>query len=298
MNIKQMLQKYYRQSIASKSEGQCNFEMKNINGLIKCFDDLNVEDTDQLTEDVWYEMVDWYRDVLLVKNTTATKRLSYLRTVLKYYRIKSVFFEMRYPQSDKTPFTRFQDNEVTIIFETVNQLMEVDPDNVRLKMLVLMTHLLLDTGVRNTELFEMKTYNVDLVNRFIFLDHTKNKKKEPVLFSAFSEPLLRDVVLSRYHSEYLFWEPIEKRPMTFNKDLRPFFMKLEQLTGIEIYCHRFRKTYGTAMYMQTHDWRFTQKALRHSDMRSTQIYVDETLEFLRECYDKASQAFEKFKSKK
>lgn len=49
------------------------------------------------------------------------------------------------------------------------------------------------------------------------------------------------------------------------------------------------------MYMQTRDWRFAQKALRHSDIRTTQIYVSETLEFVRESYDQASKAFDKFK---
>ena len=293
-----MLEKYYSYSQSSKSKGQCNFELKNINGLLKCLNALNIKKTSELTEDTWYEMIEWYRDVLQIKNSTIKKRLSYLRQVLREYRIKSDFLEMKYPINDRSPFTKFQDNEVTIIYQTVDKILESNPDNVRIKMMCLMTYLLLDTGVRNTELFEMRRYNVDLVNRFIFLEHTKNKKKEPVLFSAFSEPLLREVVLSNYHPNYLFWEPVEKRPMTFNKDLRQFFIKLKQLTGLRIHAHRFRKTFGTAMYMATRDWRFTQKALRHSDIRTTQIYVDETLEFVRESYDKASQTFEKFKTKK
>lgn len=295
MNIKQMLSNYYRKSVATKSPGTCNFEMKNINGLLKCFNDLNIEKTSELNEDVWFEMITWYQDVLKVKNTTIKKRLSYLRTVMRDFRIKSVFFDLKYPRNDKNPFQRFQDNEVTLIFKTVNKLLQEHPGDGNLKMLSLMIYLLLDTGVRNSELFDMRIRNIDLLNKFIFLDHTKNNKKEPVLFSEFSSSLLKDVVDSKYHHEYLFYDIIENKPMTFNSNLRGFLLKLNRITGLRIHTHRFRKTFGTLMYMQTRDWRFAQKALRHSDIRTTQIYVSETLEFVRESYDQASKAFDKFK---
>ena len=65
-----------------------------------------------------------------------------------------------------------------------------------------------------------------------------------------------------------FYDVIENKPMTFNSNLRGFLLKLNRLTGIRIHTHRFRKTFGTMMYTQTRDWRFAQKALRHSDIRN------------------------------
>lgn len=297
MNIEQMLNDYYKKSLVTKSEGACNFEQKNINGLLKCLKELNIKRTNQLTEDIWYKMISWYQDVLGIKNTTIKKRLSYLRTVLKENRINSIFHQLKYPRSDKTPFLRFQDDDVGLIFETVYKLMDEHPDDHNLKMMSLMLHILLDTGVRNSELFDMKVYNVDLRNKFIYLEHTKNNKKEPVLFSSFSHDLLSDVIASKYHDKYLFYDVVKNQPMTFNTNLRLFLLKLNDLTGLKIHTHRFRKTFGTAMYMQTRDWRFTQRALRHSDIRTTQIYVSESLEFVRESYDTASKAFDKFKRK-
>lgn len=297
MNIQKMLNEYYMKSLVTKSEGACNYEQKNINGLLNCLSELKITRTKQLTEDTWYQMITWYQDVLKIKNTTIKKRLSYLRTVLRDNRINSIFLQLKYPRSDKTPFLRFQDNEVSIIFEAVYKLMDDNPDDHNLKMMSLMLHLLLDTGVRNSELFDMKVYNVDLRNKFIYLEHTKNNKKEPVLFSSFSYDLLSEVIGSKYHHEYLFYDVVKNQPMTFNTNLRLFLLKLNQLTGLRIHTHRFRKTFGTAMYMQTRDWRFTQRALRHSDIRTTQIYVSESLEFVRESYETASKAFEKFKRK-
>lgn len=297
MIIKTMLKDYYQKSIITKSEGACNFEEKNINGILKCLASLNIKRTRELTEDIWYKMITWYQDKLKIKNTTIKKRLSYLRTVLRDNRINSIFLQLKYPRSDKTPFLRFQDNEVSIIFDAVYTLMDNNPDDHNLKMMSLMLHILLDTGVRSSELFDMKVYNVDLKNKFIYLEHTKNNKKEPVLFSSFSYDILSDVIESKYHQKYLFYDVIKNRPMTFNSNLRLFLLKLNDITGLRIHTHRFRKTFGTAMYMQTRDWRFTQRALRHSDIRTTQIYVSESLEFVRESYDNASKAFEKFKRK-
>ena len=278
-------------------KGLVTLNRKNINGLIKCLKELNVKTTNQLTEDIWYKMISWYQDVLGIKNTTIKKRLSYLRTVLRDNRINSVFYQLKYPRSDKTPFLRFQDDDVKLIFDVVYKLMDEYPEDHNLKMMSLMLHILLDTGVRNSELFDMKVYNVDLRNKFIYLEHTKNNKKEPVLFSSFSYDLLSDVISSKYHDKYLFYDIVKNKPMTFNSNLRLFLLKLNDLTGLKIHTHRFRKTFGTAMYMQTRDWRFTQRALRHSDIRTTQIYVSESLEFVRESYDTASKAFEKFKRK-
>jgi len=292
-----MLNDYYKKSLVTKSQGACSFEEKNINGLVKCLSELKISNTKQLNEDAWYKMITWYQEVLKIKNSTIKKRLSYLRTVLRDNHINSIFMQLKYPRNDKTPFQRFQDNEVSVIFEAVYKLMDDNPNDHNLKMMSLMLHILLDTGVRNSELFDIRVHNVDLRNRFIFLDHTKNNKKEPVLFSSFSYDLLSEVIASKYHHEYLFYDVVKDKPMTFNTNLRLYLLKLNQITGLKIHTHRFRKTFGTAMYMQTRDWRFTQRALRHSDIRTTQIYVSESLEFVRESYETASKAFEKYKRK-
>lgn len=292
-----MLNEYYNKSLVTKSKGACSFEEKNINGLLKCLSELKIANTKQLNENTWYKMITWYQEVLKVKNSTIKKRLSYLRTVLRDNHINSIFLQLKYPRNDKTPFLRFQDNEVTVIFEAVYNLTDNNPNDHNLKMMSLMLHILLDTGIRNSELFDIKVPNVDLRNKFIYLEHTKNNKKEPVLFSSFSYDLLSEVIASKYHHEHLFYDVVKDKPMTFNTNLRLFLLKLNQITGLKIHTHRFRKTFGTAMYMQTRDWRFTQRALRHSDIRTTQIYVSESLEFVRESYETASKAFEKFKRK-
>ena len=43
------------------------------------------------------------------------------------------FFDLKYPRSDKTPFQRFQDNEVTEIFKSVNKLLKEHPNDANLK---------------------------------------------------------------------------------------------------------------------------------------------------------------------
>ena len=49
----------------------------------------------------------------------------------------------------------------------------------------LMIYMLLDTGLRISELLDIKIPNIDLDNQIILLEHTKNGKKEPIPFSDF-----------------------------------------------------------------------------------------------------------------
>lgn len=295
MNIKEMLTSYYQRSVFTKTPGQCKFERGNIEGLLKCLSDLNISDTDDLTEETWFDIIDWYQNILKIQNSTIKKRLSFLRTVMKSFRIQSVFFQLNYPKDDKMPFQRFQDDEVITILKTLKSMEEKRPHDENLKMYIMIVYLLLDTGIRISELFDIKVYNVNLTNRFIFLEHTKNNKKEPVLFSDFSYEKIEYIYNQKYDKEFLLWNPRLNRQLNFNTDLRKFFLRLSEKTGIRIHAHRFRKTFGTMMYTESRDWRFTQKALRHSDIRTTQIYVSESLEFVRSEYIKASKGFDKFK---
>jgi integrase len=119
--------------------------------------------------------------------------------------------------------------------------------------------------------------------------------KEPVLFSDFSYEKIEYIYNQRYDKEFLLWNPRLNRQLNLNTDLRKFILRLSEKTGIRIHAYRFRKTFGTMMYTESRDWRFTQKVLRHSDIRTTQIYVSESLEFVRGEYIKASKGFNKFK---
>jgi len=292
MNLFEMLSKYHTRSTAIKSRGTIHSEEGHVISLERCLKALNLSEPSDLSEDVGYRMITWYRENTNNSNNSINKRMAHLKRVLRYFKIETTFYNLSFLKKDTLPYRRFQDNELKRIFKYIDLSMDSPAATSNTILYKLMIYMLLDTGLRISELLDVKIPNIDLDNQVIFLEHTKNGKKEPIPFSDFSSPLIEEVIKLRYDDMYLFWNKLKDRQMNYTNDVRNFMRRLKDKTGLDrLHPHRFRKSYGTMIYKKTNDIRLVQKLLRHAEISTTEIYISEGIEEVHKRYHEASIIF-------
>ena len=154
-----------------------------------------------------------------------------------------------------------------------------------------MLELLYATGVRITELINLKVSDVDLFNCFIRV-FGKGKKERIVPISDLAVKYLtiyiedyRNMILKEHDSEYLFISNSYK-----NISRQGFFKILKaecERCGIEktVSPHVLRHSFATHMLKHGADLRIIQELLGHEDISTTQIYAHLVNEKLKEDYE-------------
>lgn len=107
-------------------------------------------------------------------------------------------------------------------------------------------HVLIATGIRATELRELKIGNVDLVNRLLNLEHTKNRKPRMIPIPSSLYAILQEYLLARggTPSECLFCNIYgEPLPRTTLQQSVTKYCKKRGLTRYSL--HLFRHTFIT-----------------------------------------------------
>lgn len=154
-----------------------------------------------------------------------------------------------------------------------------------------MLELLYATGVRITELINLKVSDVDLFNCFIRV-FGKGKKERIVPISDLAVKYLtiyieeyRNMILKEHDSEYLFISNSYK-----NISRQGFFKILKaecERCGIgkTVSPHVLRHSFATHMLKHGADLRIIQELLGHEDISTTQIYAHLVNEKLKEDYE-------------
>ena len=176
---------------------------------------------------------------------------------------------------DKIPFKfkKLKETKTTIESIEVNDLIKIlnyFKTTTRDKKYILAFMLMLTTGVRTTELINIRNENINLKTKKIKLDFTKNGKQRNIFIVDEIIPLLELVMNNNI---YLFNDQFNHQ-MTAN-NLRLFFKKIKKELNIEVLSpHKLRHFYGTTIYNNSLDIYLTCNLLGHSDVRMTQIYLD------------------------
>lgn len=190
---------------------------------------------------------------------------------------------LKMPKKDK-----LLPNYLTI--EEIDKLLEVElntPYDYRNKA---MLELLYATGVRISELVNLKISNLDLENDFIRV-MGKGSKERIVPYEDISKKYLllylnsyRPIILNNKASEYLF---INRYGNPLSRQSFFKFIKLEcQKKNIkkDISPHTIRHSFATHLLENGADLRVIQELLGHSDISTTQIYAHLINEKLKKDY--------------
>jgi len=150
-----------------------------------------------------------------------------------------------------------------------------------------MFNLMLETGVRISEVINIKISNIDIHDRSIFLDVTKYDKERYVFFPT----EIVDIYMKYIHrygikDVYLFPSNNQVRHLTRNTVMR-FIRRLQKRLGMEksISSHKWRHTFASRFIENGGSLPILQDLLGHENIETTMIYVHMNKNQLKTAYD-------------
>lgn len=177
--------------------------------------------------------------------------------------------------------------------EEINLLLKFTPNTALEYRNKAMIELLYASGIRISELINIKIYDLDLVNDTVKI-MGKGNKERILPIGEYSCNILkefidkyRNQILNKNNSDYLF--PSKKNEHITRNAFFVILKNTAKKAGIkrEFSPHTIRHSFATHLLDNGADLRSIQELLGHSDIATTQIYTHVTNKHLREIYNKA-----------
>ena len=279
MKIIDIFNDYINISKVINRQGTVKYNVSCLAYVKKYFNSVQIETVNQFLLIKYNEFIRWFRLNTNLKNSSINKVIVFIKVVLNTNNIvlNGSFKKLK---DDSNNYEPFDNNEKVLIYEALNKINNKN-QNFSYKVAI---NLLFDTGCRISELLEIKVKNIDLKSNEILLETTKNGKNRYVFFTEKTKEVLSGLLLN-CSNEYLFFN-IYRRRKVLPEDIRCFFVKkLKPATGIKkIHAHRFRKTFAMDLYLKNIDLFTIMTLLGHKDLKTTQIYLSYSKEFIKRQY--------------
>ncbi len=127
----------------------------------------------------------------------------------------------------------------------------------------------LNTGMRKSEIFNLTWDRVDLKNRIILLDKTKNGERREI---PINDTLLQALsgLVRRLDCKYVFYNPKTLKP--FDNVKRSFSSALRKSHILDFHFHDLRHTFASQLVMKSVDLTTVKELLGHKDIKMTLRY--------------------------
>lgn len=270
MELLELMNCYLADAKYFKRKGTYDYYVKTSRALIKAFNFLDYKTVNDLNENSLIDLIDYYKNETIKKNNQINKDISFLYTVLRFHKVKHNMRDFKKLKDDTTSFRPLSDELLDKFLKYLKTLKLSESNNLSW---VLSMYLMLDTGVRMNELLNIKTKNIDLGSKTIFLETTKNGSKRVVFFDSLSYELLKIAI--KKNTEYIIWN--------YNKSVRMnrvaiFYFMDKVFKNVEsdtkIHAHRLRKTFATKLLRMGCPVTTIQKLLGHKNIEMTMIYLE------------------------
>lgn len=171
------------------------------------------------------------------------------------------------------------DEMIDILKNEINELNESEKE-VKWKVRDLtILYMFIFTGMRESALCEIDVNKIDFENNTIEVIDKEHKintyTMTETLVNMINEWLVyRKDILKETNSDALFVSNQRKRinQETVRLIIRRYSKKA---LGKEVSPHRLRAAYGNILYNTTHDIKFTSASMKHSNISTTQIYIED-----------------------
>lgn len=132
---------------------------------------------------------------------------------------------------------------------------------------------LLSTGVRVTELSEMKVDDIDFSNKTVNVQHGKGDKQRFTYISSIAIKYLKKYLETRKtESDYLFCN--YRHTQLGAGGIRSLLKTVGEIAAVEnVHPHRFRRTFATNLSNRGMNIQEIQKLLGHTNLNTTMKYV-------------------------
>lgn len=134
--------------------------------------------------------------------------------------------------------------------------------------------LLLDTGLRLSEIINIKLYNIDFITSSIHVRVTKTDVDRYVCFTESTRNLLNKFIVTNSINNYIFYDFKTNNKMT-TSSVESFIYRLKKKLNIgeNITPHKWRHTFATNYLKNGGDLETLRLLLGHSNLKTTQKYL-------------------------
>ena len=281
------IKEYFLKSILDqKNYSKKTFENYNrdLNKFFKFLNDYKIKDIKKITK----ETVRLY--FLKQKNNNISNR-----TLGRYYSSLNSFFiysiEHEYIGVNPLKFIDYPKYtkkipEYIYDYQLEKLLNEKTSENVEIELRnKLIIHLLLDTGVRVSELVNIKVHDIDVEERIIKV-FGKGSKERFVFFTSKTKELLTNYLIKRKEkaiTDNLFIN--YKGEKLTERSVQKIIKFVGEKIGLDIHPHLLRHTFATDLLNKGADIRMIQELLGHENLDTTQIYTHVSNSRVKEVYD-------------
>jgi len=230
-----------------------------------------------------------YLDEQKLARTTIARKLSCLRGFYHYlqthdYVANNYFKLIANPKKTKKLPNYLEYNEIELLLEHIDLTKKLGYRN------QLIIELLYDTGLRVSELANIRLANIDFSNKIIRVIGKGNKERIVYFgdygIDAINEYLNqeRKVLLGNNNHDYLFLNA-QGKPLSA-RGIELIVNKIVQQAGLKhkLSPHTLRHTFATHLLNEGADLKSVQELLGHASLSTTQIYTHVSNERLRAVY--------------
>ena len=228
-----------------------------------------------------------YLNLKKEKSTSVSRKISSLKSFYKFL-YKNDYIDKKdyplvkvtYPKKEKKlpKFLYYND-----LLEIINESSK-DKDGIRDRLII---EMLYATGVRVSELVNIKLNDIDFNNKRIIVCGKGNKERI-VYYGDYAEEVLNKYLKThvRKNNNYLFLN--SKGEQITDGGIRYIIDNIMKKLSIKTHVtpHVLRHTFATDMLNNGCDIKIVQELLGHSSLKATEIYTHVTNEHLKEVYYK------------
>lgn len=270
MHIKDYLHHYNELTKGIYTQNTYDIHVYFSHEFIKVCDALSLTSFKRLDLQDGLKIINHFKTSSKKSNDTINKIMRFIKTVMKHYDIYTTFLKLPILKIKTQHFQRFYHEELkTIVRYVLSNNTNANAINYQAAIL-----LLIDSGLRLTELLSIKKSNIDFHSdpMRIYIENTKNKKPRYAPFSEFSAPYVK-ILMDAHKQPMLFWN--FKYDVPFSRYcMRSYYRIMKEKLHIDrIHTHRFRKSFASILAENGMSIFDLQILLDHTRVSTTQLYT-------------------------
>ncbi len=221
------------------------------------------------------------------KSSSVRRKISTFKTFYKFLYNNNYMDKKDYPMT-KIAYPKMEKRLPKFIY--YNDLLEIidesskDKDGIRDRLII---EMLYATGVRVSELVNIRYNDIDLENKRIIITGKGNKQRI-VYFGDYAKDVLKEYTDSHKKNEEGYVFTNSKGGRITDRGIRYIIDNIMSRLSVKTHVtpHVLRHTFATDMLNNGCDIKVVQELLGHSSLKTTEIYTHVSNERLREVYDK------------
>lgn len=219
------------------------------------------------------------------KASSVRRKISSFKTFYKFLYLNNYIDKKDYPLV-KIAYPKLEKKLPKFVY--YNDLLEIinesyrDKDGVRDRLII---EMLYATGVRVSELINIKYEDIDFNNRRIRVCGKGNKERI-VYYGEYAEDVLKEYMSTHKKNDYGYVFTNYKGEQITDRGIRYIIDNIMKKLSVKVHVtpHVLRHTFATDMLNNGCDIKIVQELLGHASLRTTEVYTHVTNERLKEVY--------------